>query len=51
VDLAELRLRVKGHLERRRLQEELEDLEKTLLVLVRAVEAKDAYTAGHGEQG
>jgi putative two-component system response regulator len=48
VDLAELRLRVKGHLERRRLQEELEELEKTLLVLVRAVEAKDAYTAGHG---
>jgi putative two-component system response regulator len=47
VDLAELRLRVKGHLERRRLQEELE---KTLLVLVRAVEAKDAYTAGHGER-
>jgi putative two-component system response regulator len=35
VDLAELRLRVKGHLERRRLQE---------------VEAKDAYTAGHGER-
>jgi putative two-component system response regulator len=50
VDLAELRLRVKGHLERRRLQEELEELEKTLLVLVRAVEAKDAYTAGHGER-
>ena len=50
VDLAELRLRVKGHLERRRLQEELEELEKTLLVLVWAVEAKDAYTAGHGER-
>ncbi|WP_117237598.1 response regulator [Thermus sediminis] len=50
VDLSELRLRVKGHLERRRLQEELEELEKTLLVLVRAVEAKDAYTAGHGER-
>jgi putative two-component system response regulator len=50
VDLAELRLRVKGHLERRWLQEELEELEKTLLVLVRAVEAKDAYTAGHGER-
>jgi response regulator RpfG family c-di-GMP phosphodiesterase len=50
MDLAELRLRVKGHLERRRLQEELEELEKTLLVLVRAVEAKDAYTAGHGER-
>jgi putative two-component system response regulator len=50
VDLAELRLRVKGHLERRRLQEELEELERTLLVLVRAVEAKDAYTAGHGER-
>ena len=39
VDLAELRLRVKGHLERRRLQEELEELKRTLLVLVRAVEA------------
>ncbi|BAW01479.1 two-component response regulator [Thermus thermophilus] len=50
VDLAELRLRVKGHLERRRLQEKLEDLERTLLVLMRAVEAKDAYTAGHGER-
>jgi putative two-component system response regulator len=50
VDLAELRLRVKGHLERRRLQEELEELEKTLLVLMRAVEAKEAYTAGHGER-
>ncbi|MGC8967381.1 MAG: HD-GYP domain-containing protein [Thermus sp.] len=50
VDLAELRLRVKGHLERRRLQEKLEDLERTLLALVRAVEAKDAYTAGHGER-
>ncbi len=50
VDLAELRLRAKGHLERRRLQERLEDLERTLLALVRAVEAKDAYTAGHGER-
>jgi len=50
VDLSELRLRVKGHLERRRLQEKLEELERTLLVLVRAVEAKDAYTAGHGER-
>ncbi|MFN4071569.1 MAG: response regulator, partial [Thermus caldifontis] len=50
VDLAELRLRVRGHLERRRLQEKLEDLERTLLALVRAVEAKDAYTAGHGER-
>lgn len=50
VDLAELRLRVKGHLERRRLQEKLEDLERALLALVRAVEAKDAYTAGHGER-
>jgi putative two-component system response regulator len=50
LDLSELRLRVKGHLERRRLQEELEELERTLLVLVRAVEAKDAYTAGHGER-
>lgn len=50
VDLAELRLRVKGHLERRRLQEKLEDLERTLLVLMRAVEAKDAYTGGHGER-
>ncbi|WP_234553542.1 HD-GYP domain-containing protein [Thermus caliditerrae] len=50
VDLSELRLRVKGHLERRKLQERLEDLERTLLALVRAVEAKDAYTAGHGER-
>nr|WP_026175082.1 HD domain-containing phosphohydrolase [Thermus igniterrae] len=50
VDLAELRLRVKGHLERRKLQERLEDLEHTLLALMRAVEAKDAYTAGHGER-
>jgi putative two-component system response regulator len=50
VDLSELRLRINGHLERRRLQEELEELEKTLFVLVRAVEAKDAYTAGHGER-
>ncbi|GLV47898.1 two-component system response regulator [Thermus sp. LT1-2-5] len=50
VDLAELRLRVKGHLERRRLQERLEDLERTLLALMRAVEVKDAYTAGHGER-
>ncbi|MEZ0347506.1 MAG: HD domain-containing phosphohydrolase [Thermus sp.] len=50
VDLAELRLRVKGHLERRRLQERLEDLERTLLALMRAVEMKDAYTAGHGER-
>ncbi|RTG98187.1 HD-GYP domain-containing protein [Thermus scotoductus] len=50
VDLAELRLRVKGHLERRKLQEKLEDLERALLALVRAVEAKDAYTAGHGER-
>ncbi|MFN4073695.1 MAG: HD-GYP domain-containing protein [Thermus sp.] len=50
VDLVELRLRVKGHLERRKLQEKLEDLERTLLALVRAVEAKDAYTAGHGER-
>lgn len=50
VDLTELRLRVRGHLERRRLQEKLEDLERTLLALVRAVEAKDAYTAGHGER-
>ncbi|AFV75489.1 putative domain HDIG-containing protein [Thermus oshimai JL-2] len=50
LDLAELRLRVKGQLERRRLQEEVEELEKTLLVLMRAVEAKDAYTAGHGER-
>ena len=50
VDLAELRLRVQGHLERRRLQEKLEDLERALLALVRAVEAKDPYTAGHGEQ-
>ncbi|WP_038058385.1 HD-GYP domain-containing protein [Thermus amyloliquefaciens] len=50
VDLTELRLRVKGHLERRQLQEKLEDLERALLALVRAVEAKDAYTAGHGER-
>lgn len=50
VDLTELRLRVCGHLERRRLQEKLEDLERVLLALVRAVEAKDAYTAGHGER-
>ncbi|GAA6747893.1 response regulator [Thermus brockianus] len=50
VDLAELRLRVKGHLERRRLQERLEDLERTLLALMRAVEMKDTYTAGHGER-
>lgn len=50
VDLTELRLRVKGHLERRWLQEKLEDLERTLLALVRAVEVKDAYTAGHGER-
>ncbi|GAA5334967.1 MULTISPECIES: HD-GYP domain-containing protein [Thermus] len=50
VDLAELRLRVKGHLERRRLQERLEDLERTLLALMRAVEMKDAYTAGHRER-
>ncbi|GAA6755014.1 response regulator [Thermus thalpophilus] len=50
VDLAELRLRVKGHVERRFLQEKLEDLERALLALVRAVEAKDPYTAGHGER-
>ncbi|WP_105317232.1 HD-GYP domain-containing protein [Thermus tenuipuniceus] len=50
VDLVELRLRVKGHLERRKLQEKLEALERALLALVRAVEAKDAYTAGHGER-
>lgn len=49
-DLTELRLRVKGHLERRRLQEKLEDLERALLALVRAVEAKDPYTAGHAER-
>jgi len=48
--LAELRLRVKGHLERRKLKEKLEDLERALLALVRAVEVKDAYTAGHGER-
>ncbi|WP_038070489.1 response regulator [Thermus scotoductus] len=50
VDLAELRLRVKGHLARRKLQEKLEDLERALLALVRAVEAKDVYTAGHGKR-
>lgn len=50
VDLMELRLRIKGHLERRKMQEKLEDLERALLALVRAVEAKDAYTAGHGER-
>lgn len=50
MDLAELRLRVKGHLERRKLKEKLEDLERALLALVRAVEVKDAYTAGHGER-
>ena len=59
-DLTELRLRVKGHLERRRLQEKLEDLERALLnvfvgaaggfILVRTVEAKDPYTAGHAER-
>ncbi|TIG37593.1 two-component system response regulator, partial [Legionella pneumophila] len=49
-DLTELRLRVKGHLERRRLQEKLEDLERALLALVRTVEAKDPYTAGHAER-
>nr|WP_253704770.1 HD domain-containing phosphohydrolase [Thermus scotoductus] len=50
MDLAELRLRVKGHLERRKLKEKLEDLERALLALVRAVEAKDVYTAGHGKR-
>ena len=49
-ELTELRLRVKGHLERRRLQEKLEDLERALLALVRTVEAKDPYTAGHAER-
>lgn len=50
VDLLELRLRVRNHLERRRLYERLEEAEKALIVLMRAVEARDAYTRGHGER-
>ncbi len=50
VDLLELRLRVQNHLEKRKLYQRLEDAERTLLALLKTVEARDAYTAGHGER-
>jgi putative two-component system response regulator len=50
VDNAELLARVRALLDKKRFTDDLEDVERVLLSFSRIVEAKNPYTAGHGER-
>lgn len=49
-DVDELRARVRGGLRTKHALDQLEDAEDVLVSLARAIDAKDPYTAGHGDR-